>query len=816
MGDNAIPAMLSNGGSNVLFVSRNNKGSLSTNGGVTWSGAFNAYARDVAYSQTLDRYITAYANTFFPERKYAIIDPDDTGALQSISTIGSPGNVSGDSYAIGIGGGQVVIGTSTGQIYRAAEAEFNTASAFPEIVGDNASAINAIAYGNGRFVAVGAGGRALSFGSGDSAYVTTATMIFHDVVYSPGLNTFVAVGNDGESGRIFTSENGIDWINRPISASYKLQPHNQSIIWNPVIEKFVVLREDDRSKLLISADGINWSETVSGESHLRSIYWDGSRYIVSKNNGGAAYTLLTSTSTAFPLTFTTAGSVSPTGAYMGDNAIPVMLSNGGSSVLFVSRNNKGSLSTNGGATWSGAFNAYARDVAYSQTLDRYITAYANTFFPERKYAVIDPNDAGTLPSTSILGSPYNVNGNSYAIAVGNGNIIVGTSTGRIYRSDEGTFDTDAEFNEISGGNTAAIHAVTYGNGRFVAAGAGTMLSFNGGITTYSTVTQSLKETYKNYFPIGAAVQDNRLTIQDYADTLKNHFSSLTAEGAMKWNALQSTEGVYTFQRADAIIDFAIQHNMEVRGHTLVWDGSMPDWVFEDGNGQPASRELLLERMQEHIQTVMTHFKGKVSSWDVVNEAVSDVTGATYKTSSKWYQIIGDDFVKKAFEYAHAADPDVQLYYNDYNLEDSAKRARAIAMITDLQQQGLRIDGVGLQSHMNVSWPNMSQIEAAIQDFAALGLDVEITELDVSVYPKNSTLTSYTLAMLEVQAEKYKQLFELFRKYQGTVKKVTFWGVSDKYTWLNGYLIPGRVDAPLLFDTNYLPKEAFWKAIDFGG
>jgi hypothetical protein len=309
--------------------------------------------------------------------------------------------------------------------------------------------------------------------------VSLLSTVFHDVAYSPALKRFVAVGNDGDTGQIYTSDDAKRWTNRPISASYKLQPHNQSIIWNPVIEKFVVLREDDRSRLLISADGISWSETASGESHLRSIYWDGSRYIVSKNNGGAAYTLLTSTSTAFPLTFMTAGSVSPTGAYMGNNAIPSMISKDGSSVLFVSRNNKGSLSTNWGVTWSGAFNAYARDVVYSQTLDRYITAYANTFFPDRKYAIINPNDAHTE-----IGAAGNIDHYSYAISIGNGKIIIGTSSGKLYRAEELGLSANSQFTEIMGSNAKAIHGIAYGNGNFVAVGEGGILAFGSSDTEY--------------------------------------------------------------------------------------------------------------------------------------------------------------------------------------------------------------------------------------------------------------------------------------------------------------------------------------------
>ncbi|MFS0778142.1 endo-1,4-beta-xylanase [Neobacillus sp. 3P2-tot-E-2] len=320
---------------------------------------------------------------------------------------------------------------------------------------------------------------------------------------------------------------------------------------------------------------------------------------------------------------------------------------------------------------------------------------------------------------------------------------------------------------------------------------------------------SLSKVYEEFFNVGAAV--NLRTIESQKDLLRNHFNSITAENEMKFVEIQPAEGQFTFQSADQLAAFANENGIKMRGHTLVWHNQTPDWVFEN-----ADRETLLQRMKEHINTVMNRYKGTVFCWDVVNEAVTD-EGTEILRPTKWLEIIGEDYIERAFEFAHEADPDALLFYNDYNESNPEKREKIYKLVKSLVEKGVPIHGIGLQAHWNLVNPSLEDIRTAIERYASLGLKLHLTELDLSVFnfeDKRTDLTEPTSEMLELQAERYHQVFQLLRQYRDHITSVTFWGAADDYTWLSDFPVRGRKNWPFLFDENHQPKQSFWKVVQF--
>lgn len=333
------------------------------------------------------------------------------------------------------------------------------------------------------------------------------------------------------------------------------------------------------------------------------------------------------------------------------------------------------------------------------------------------------------------------------------------------------------------------------------------------MTNRSTIP-SLKEVYKDHFLIGAAVTPR--TIETQGDLLKQHFNSITAENEMKPITVQPKEGQFVFDDADKLMDFAEANNMHLRGHTLVWHGQTGNWMFENEDGSAASREKILERMKTHIDTVVKRYKGRIYCWDVVNEAIEDKTD-TYLRESKWLNLVGEDFIAKAFQYAHEADEDALLFYNDYNESNPVKREKIHRLVKSLLDQDVPIHGVGLQAHWNVHGPDLSDIRAAIELYASLGLKLHLTEMDISVFKhedKRTDLTAPTAEMLELQQQRYEQVFKLFREYKDVITNITFWGAADDYTWLDNFPVRGRKNWPFVFDENHQPKESFWKIVEF--
>lgn len=314
---------------------------------------------------------------------------------------------------------------------------------------------------------------------------------------------------------------------------------------------------------------------------------------------------------------------------------------------------------------------------------------------------------------------------------------------------------------------------------------------------------ALRDAYARHFPIGAAVSPE--TLDRHPDLIARQFSSLTAENVMKFEEIHPAEGAYRFEPADKIVKFAEDHRMKLRGHTLVWHNQTPDWVFEG-----ADRSLLIQRLEEHIATVVGRYKGKIHAWDVVNEAITD-QGSEPLRDTQWLKIIGKDYISLAFHLARKTDPDAVLFYNDYNTENREKRQKIFNLVKELKESGTPIDAVGLQGHWSVEGPPVEEIENSIVQFASLGVKVQITELDLSFYRENDDEIRYTeppQELLESQAKRYREIFEMFLRHKDAVTGVTFWGVTDDGSWLNHFPVRHRKNWPLLFDENGEPKSAF--------
>lgn len=337
----------------------------------------------------------------------------------------------------------------------------------------------------------------------------------------------------------------------------------------------------------------------------------------------------------------------------------------------------------------------------------------------------------------------------------------------------------------------------------------------------ATSEKGLKDYYKNYFPVGVAVSPRSLNGPE-AELIRTHFNSLTAENVMKMGLIHPEENRYDWEPADQIVNFAQANGMKMRGHTLCWHNQAPGWIFKDEQGNDVSKEVLLKRLKDHITEVVTRYKGKVYAWDVVNEVIDD-DDSRYFRESKWYQICGEDFVVKAFEYAHAADPDAKLFYNDYNTEMPGKREKIYRMLKQLKDAKVPVHGVGLQAHWHLpDDPSEQELRNSIEKYSSLGLEIHITELDVSIYKGESgrrekrpdETGEYTPEMEQQQMALYKMVFEVFREHTDKITSVTFWNVSDRYSWLDNFPVRGRKNHPLLFDTNLQPKKAYWEVVNF--
>ena len=339
---------------------------------------------------------------------------------------------------------------------------------------------------------------------------------------------------------------------------------------------------------------------------------------------------------------------------------------------------------------------------------------------------------------------------------------------------------------------------------------------------------ALKDVFRNDFPIGVALNDDQVSGKEPAsiDVVTKHFNTITPENILKWEAVHPHRDQYNFEPVDRYVEFGERHAMRIIGHTLVWHLQTPDWVFQDNSGKSLTREALLDRLREHIFTVMGRYKGRIYGWDVVNEAIAQ-DGSLRK--SKWLEIIGEDYVLKAFEFARQADHSAQLYYNEYDYEERAKCEGVIRLIENLKSKGARIDGLGIQGHWYQDYPSIEEVERTIVALSTLGVKLMVTEMDISVlpfYPIDSTpveISSFDAAGQKKQnpypdglpdsvqqelAKRYAELFSLFRKHRKEFSRVTLWAVHDGQSWRSYVPIRGRVDYPMLFDRQCRPKPAF--------
>lgn len=351
--------------------------------------------------------------------------------------------------------------------------------------------------------------------------------------------------------------------------------------------------------------------------------------------------------------------------------------------------------------------------------------------------------------------------------------------------------------------------------------------------TFEKDIPSLKEVFQDYFYFGAATGPQYLNERDvYAGFISYHYGVLVAGNSMKPDALQPAEGRFNWREADMYVDFAQRHGMLVRGHTLLWHNQVPNWFFVDPNdrSKPASSELLIARMENHIKTVVGRYKGKVYSWDVVNEVLNDSGQIREEADgSKWKAIIGDvdgdgfasDYIELAFKFAHEADPDARLIINDYGLESRGpKRTAMFNLVKRMLEKGIPVDGVGLQMHISIYGPTVEEIEETIELFASLkhynpNFRVEVTEMDMSVYQWMEQKKEITMEHLEQQAERFGQIFEVFRRQaeKGNLNMVVLWGIGDFDSWLNDFPIRGRGDAGLVFDKQLAAKPAYYAMIE---
>jgi beta-glucosidase len=327
---------------------------------------------------------------------------------------------------------------------------------------------------------------------------------------------------------------------------------------------------------------------------------------------------------------------------------------------------------------------------------------------------------------------------------------------------------------------------------------------------------SLYQTFHDYFTIGAAIWPGDIT-GPHSELLKKHFNSITTENAMKWARIEPTEGSFTFGPADALVAFAKANHIRVRGHTLCWHQQVPAWLFKDTAGldmtpTPQNKALLLRRLENHIRGVVSHYKEDVYAWDVVNEVIDPREPDGFR-KSPWFLIAGVDFIETAFRVAHETAPHAKLFINEYDTTERPKRTFLYNLVRNLRKRGVPVDGVGHQMHSNIRTPAAAEIVETVNMFSALGVDNQITELDMSVYSdRTSRYASIPETLLEQQAQRYREYFNAFRQLKRKISSVTFWGQADDHTWLKSYFIR-RLDLPLLFDEHLQPKAAYWAVVD---
>jgi len=338
------------------------------------------------------------------------------------------------------------------------------------------------------------------------------------------------------------------------------------------------------------------------------------------------------------------------------------------------------------------------------------------------------------------------------------------------------------------------------------------------LTSIQTMAQkTLAKATKGKFLFGVAVNMQQVNGVNPVETelITKEFSAIVGENCMKPQPIHPKEDQYKWDDADKLVAFGEKNKLAVTGHCLLWHSQIGRWMFVDADGKDVSPEVLKERMRQHISTVVGHYKGRVRGWDVVNEAFED--NGSYR-NSKFYQILGKDFIKYAFQYAHEADPNAELYYNDYNVENPTKCDAIVEMVKELKAAGCRIDAVGSQAHMHMKTPTLEATETSFKKLKDAGVHILITEWDISILPSpyeganisanfkySKEMDPYREGVPDSIQQKWNKrvldLFGLFLKYNDVVDRVTIWGLTDNTTWLNNFPVRGRKDYPMLFDRN---------------
>ena len=333
----------------------------------------------------------------------------------------------------------------------------------------------------------------------------------------------------------------------------------------------------------------------------------------------------------------------------------------------------------------------------------------------------------------------------------------------------------------------------------------------------------LKDAYKDYFTIGVAVNQTNVTDPAQIEIIKKQFNSVTAENDWKPGEIHPKEGVWNFEKADKIANFCRENGIKMRGHCLCWHSQFADWMFTDKKGKPVKKEVFYERLRDHIHTVVNRYKDVVYAWDVVNEAIADdnmmfrpgATPSPYR-QSKHFQLCGDEFIAKAFEFAREADPTGVLIYNDYSTVDPGKRERIYTMVKKMKDAGVPIDGIGMQGHYNIYFPDEEALDKAISRFSEIVNTIHITELDLRTNMESGGQLMFSRGeakpqapyIATIQEDQYNRIFKVFRKHKDVIKNVTFWNLSDKDSWL------GVNNHPLPFDENFKAKRSLAVIRDF--
>lgn len=341
-----------------------------------------------------------------------------------------------------------------------------------------------------------------------------------------------------------------------------------------------------------------------------------------------------------------------------------------------------------------------------------------------------------------------------------------------------------------------------------------------------TGNSGLKDYFKDDFNVGVAF-GNRLFDEKNADLrelVKLEFNSISPENELKWERVNPDEDKWNWEYQDKFVEFGVENNMHILGHVLVWHSQVPRTVFQDKDGNQVSKGVLTQKMNKHITTVMERYKGKINAWDVVNESITPEDG--YR-KSKWFEIMGPEFMEYSFNLAHEVDPACHLLYNDYGMDNKKRRDFVVDLVNKYKQKGIPIHGIGMQGHLNLNSPDLKEWEKSIEAFAATGMRVHITELDVDVLPYDWGRTAEVSTNIEYRkslnpyaeglpkeiedkfTKRYEDIFKLLLKHRDKVDRVTFWGTSDDYSWKNNFPVRGRTNYPMLFDREHKRKDAYY-------